>query len=300
MTYRPMPKFETGLRELGDGIYAYLQWDGGWGISNAGFLDGGDGLLVIDALMAPHMTRAFVDVMRDVSSAPFRQLVNTHMHPDHTNGNQFIEGAEIVATEACRQEMLDAAEAAAAAAAQREPGDRGPRPGWIDDAWWEDLAEVVSTPPTKTFAESMTLQYGETEVQLLHYGPAHTLGDALVYFPASKLLFTGDLAFFYSMPLCRGDMENWVRVCEIIEGMDIETIIPGHGPPGGKRELEDMREYLAFMVEQARDAFENGLTPEQAAAAIDIGEWAQWPEAERKEMNIATLYATFEAERAQT
>ncbi len=58
MTYRPMPKFETGLRELGDGIYAYLQWDGGWGISNAGFLDGGDGLLVIDALMVPHMAQA--------------------------------------------------------------------------------------------------------------------------------------------------------------------------------------------------------------------------------------------------
>ena len=88
MSYRPMPKYNTELVELGDSLYAYLQWDGGWGISNAGFLDGGDGLLVIDALMVPSMTRAFIEAMRGVSNAPFRHLVNTHMHSDHTNGNQ--------------------------------------------------------------------------------------------------------------------------------------------------------------------------------------------------------------------
>ena len=91
MPYRSMPKFDTGLVELGDGIYAYLQWDGGWRVSNAGFVDSdGDGLLVIDALMAPSMTQEFVRAMRTVSSRPFSKLINTHSHADHTNGNQFI------------------------------------------------------------------------------------------------------------------------------------------------------------------------------------------------------------------
>ena len=151
--------------------------------------------------------------------------------------------------------------------------------------------------PTTTFEDRMTLRYGDTEIQLLHHGPAHTLGDALVYFPASKVLFAGDLAFFYAMPLCRGDMANWVRVCDIIRDMSVETIIPGHGPVGGKQELEDMREYLDFMVTKTRECFEGGLTQEEAAKAINIGDWAKWPEAERKEMNIATLYNTFEGER---
>src|SRR5690606_8980145 len=225
-------------------LYAYFQWDGGWGISNAGFLDGGDGLLVIDALMAPSMARSFVGAMREVSQAPFRHLVNTHMHPDHTNGNQFIEGAEIVAHEHCREQMVQNAERDRRAASERAPGDRGERPFWIRPDIWEELPEVEMTLPHTTFADRLTLRYGDTEAHLIHRGPAHTLGDRMRYFPASKLLSAGDLAFFYAPPLCHGDLANWVQVCDAIRGMDIETIVPGHGPMGGKQELQDMQEYI--------------------------------------------------------
>ncbi len=299
MPYRPMPDYETGPVEVGDNLYAYLQWDGGWGISNAGFLVDENGVLVIDALMAPSMTLAFVEVMRGVSQAPFRHLVNTHMHADHTNGNQFIEGAEIVAHERCREEMMEAAELAARAAANRPPGERGPKPNWIQDSWWEELANVEATLPVTTFEDRLTLHYGNTQAQLLHHGPAHTLGDSMVYFADSKVLFTGDLAFFYATPLCRGHMPNWVQICEIIREMDVELVVPGHGPVGGKQELQDMQEYLEFMVSQTRNAFENGLSEEQAALAIDLGQWAQWPESERKEMNITNLYGTFASERKE-
>ncbi len=295
-TYHPMPAYETGPVEVGEDLYAYLQWDGGWGISNAGFAVGEEGLLVIDALMAPQMTNAFVRSMREISPLPFRHLVNTHMHADHTNGNQFIEGAEIVASEGCRREMVAADEFAREQARARAPGDRGPRPFWIQDSWWEELADVHPVMPETTFDSRLTLHYGQREARLSHHGPAHTLGDSLVYFPEAKVLFTGDLAFFYAMPLCRGDMPNWVRICDLIRGMDVETIIPGHGPPGGKRQLQDMQEFMEFMVDRARDCFENGLSEADAARAIDIGDWAKWPEAERKEMNIGNLYETFRAE----
>ena len=294
MPAREMPKFETGLQELGDDLYAYLQWDGGWGISNAGFLAADDGLLVIDALMTPSMTRSLIGAMRRVSDAPFRQLVNTHSHADHTNGNQFIEGAEIVAHANCRAEM----EAILQRAAQRPPGERGPRPGWIQGSWWEELAEVTPTLPTRTFEDDLTLRYGGTEVRLMHRGPAHTTGDAMLYFPASKLLFAGDLAFFYATPLCRGNMANWVRIIDRIErDLDVERIIPGHGPPGGKSELDDQREYMDFMLARTRACFDDGLSEEQAAAAIELGQWGRWPESERKEMNISQLYANFEEQR---
>lgn len=299
MPVRPMPQYQTGPVEVGDNLYAYLQWNGGWGISNAGFLPTDDGILVIDALMAPSMTRAFVGAMREVSQAPFRHLINTHMHADHTNGNQFIEGAEIVAHEHAREEMQAAEELARQQAATRPAGDRGPKPFCIQDAWWEELAEVESTLPVTTFSDRLTLRYGATEAQLIHHGPAHTLGDSLVYFPDSKVLFTGDLAFFYATPLSRGHMPNWVRICDIIRDMDVDLVVPGHGPTGGKQELQDMQEYLEFMVAQTRDAFENGLSEEDAAKAIDIGQWADWPESERKEMNITNLYATFTAEKAE-
>ena len=288
-TYRPMPKFETGPVEIGNNLFAYLQWNGGWGISNAGFLVSDDSLLVIDALMAPSMAHEFVRCMRDISSSPFGHLINTHSHPDHTNGNQFIENAEIVAHEHCRDEMLQAK-------SLRKINGRGDKPGWIQDAWWDELENVDIVLPTTTYSEKMSLMYGSTEVELLHYGPAHTLGDSLVYFPESKILFTGDLAFFYAMPLCRGNMPNWVKICEIIDGMDVDLIIPGHGPTGGKRELQDMQEFMQFMVKEVKECFENGMSEEEAGKAIDIGDWAKWPEAERKTMNISNLYSTFQSQ----
>jgi cyclase len=284
MPYRPMPAYDTGVRELGDGLYAYLQWDGGWGISNAGFFDGDDGLLVIDALMVPSMTRRFVEAMRGVSNAPFRHLVNTHQHLDHTAGNQFIEGAEIVAHETCRQEMIDLV-------ASRPPGERGPRLPWMPDDWWEELAQVVPTYPQTTFADHLTLRYGDTEARLMHFGPAHTLGDAMVYFPESRILFSGDLAFFYATPLCRGDLENWIDVVDLMLEMEVDTIIPGHGPIGTKLELSDQREYMGLIVSRTREMFDAGVNLEDAQAQIDVGEFAQWPESERNPMNVATLYA---------
>ena len=283
-----MPRYETGLQEVGDGIYAYLQWDGGWGISNAGFVEGADGLLVVDALLTPSMARAFDAAIRSVSRAPVRDLVLTHAHIDHVGGNRELETSEIVAHANCRAEME-----AAPPPAQRE------RRPWMPDEWWADLAGVEPALPTRTFDDDLTLDYGGTTVRLMHWGAAHTTGDALVYIPEAKLLFAGDLAFFYATPLCRGDMANWVRIIDRIEDdLDVERIIPGHGPPGGSLELSDQREYLDFLLTRTRACFDDGLPEEDAVAAIELGQWGTWPEAERKAMNVAQLYRSFEAERA--
>ena len=289
MPYKAMPRFETGLQELGDGVYAYLQWDGGWGVSNAGFVDGGDeGLLVIDALMAPSMTRKFIEGMRSISDAPFRQLVNTHSHADHTNGNQFIEGAQIIAHKNSRLEMLDARKLATEAARVNPP--RGEKPSWIQDAWWEELVEVNSPLPDITYDKSLTLHHGGLSLELRHQGPAHTKGDSLVLFDEQKVLFSGDLCFFYSTPLCRGDMENWIDICDFLIMSDTEKVVPGHGPVGGKTEIADMREYFDVIRNQTRQMFDSGVSVQKAIERVDVGELSKWPESERNAMNVLHLY----------
>jgi glyoxylase-like metal-dependent hydrolase (beta-lactamase superfamily II) len=150
--------------------------------------------------------------------------------------------------------------------------------------------------PTVTFEDSLSLRYGETEVQLLYYGPAHTFGDTLVYFPQSKILFAGDVAFFYSMPLVAGKVGGWLKVIDRIKELDVDLIVPGHGPVGGKQELDDEREYFDFVMEQSRRCFEQGLTPEQAAKDIALGPYAGWPEAERFAANVAVAYRELRGE----
>ncbi len=261
MTVRQAPPWGTGLQEVGPGVYAYLQHDGGWGISNAGFLAGDDGLLVIDSTMVASMAESFIKEIRRVSDKPYRHLINTHSHPDHVGGNRLFTGAEIISHRICREELLRTAERTtvespppAMASIPRTPGIER-----MFDLMAHDSGRQVPLPSV-TFESNLTLHYGEVEVQLLYHGPAHTFGDTLVYFPQMKVLFAGDVAFFYAMPLAAsGKIGSWLKVIDRVKDMDIDLIVPGHGPVGGKQELEDEREYFEFVMEQARDCFERGV-----------------------------------------
>jgi len=275
---REAPRWGTGLVEVGPNIFAYLQYDGSWGISNTGFLNAPDeeGLLVIDATMVASMAEAFIKEIRGVTPKPFRHLVNTHSHPDHTGGNRLFEGAEIVAHAICREEMVRGIER------ERAPATTPAAPNAMaairrTPAMERMFSQIASDPgrrielPTLTYDDHLTLYYGDTEVQLHYFGPAHTFGDTLVYFPQHKLLFAGDVGFFYSTPLAgSGKIGGWLQVIDRVNEMDIETSVPGHGPPGTKRELDDVREYFVFVRGKAREGFEAGLTTEETVAKLDL------------------------------
>ena len=77
--------------------------------------------------------------------------------------------------------------------------------------------------------------------------PAHTYGDIVAYLPQHKILFAGDIAFFYVAPFARTRTRaSGSRSCDRIEKMDVDTIVPGTGRSAAKRELAEMRGYLAL------------------------------------------------------
>jgi glyoxylase-like metal-dependent hydrolase (beta-lactamase superfamily II) len=151
--------------------------------------------------------------------------------------------------------------------------------------------------PSVTYDEKLTLRYGDTDVELLYFGPAHTFGDTLVYFPQSRVLFAGDVAFFHSMPLAAGGkIGSWLKVIDRVKDLDVDMIVPGHGPVGGKQDLEDEREYFDFVMTEAKRCFDEGMTSEQAVDAIDLGPYKQWLDAERIIANVGVLYREFRGE----
>src|SRR5271156_2546971 len=101
-------QYTKGLHELGNGCYGYLQPDGTWGWSNAGLVvDGGESFLV-DTLFDVKLTREMLATMRRAepkATAKIGTLVNTHSNGDHYFGNELVEGAEIIASKACDEEM---------------------------------------------------------------------------------------------------------------------------------------------------------------------------------------------------
>ncbi|MEQ9002577.1 MAG: MBL fold metallo-hydrolase, partial [Pseudomonadales bacterium] len=100
--------YRHGLTDLGNGGFAWLQPDGGWGWSNAGLVTDGDASLLVDTLFDKRLTAEMLAAMRKAAptaTARFDWLVNTHSNGDHCNGNELVEGAEIVASKACAEEM---------------------------------------------------------------------------------------------------------------------------------------------------------------------------------------------------
>jgi glyoxylase-like metal-dependent hydrolase (beta-lactamase superfamily II) len=103
----------------------------------------------------------------------------------------------------------------------------------------------------------------------------------------------GDIAFFGVTPLNgSGFIQDWIAVCDrILADESVETIVPGHGPVGGKAELREMRGYLDLVWREGRKSFDAGLSPGSAAARIDLGKYASWTDPDRIAINMARLYS---------
>ena len=102
--------YTKGLKDLGNGAYAYLQPDGGWGWSNAGLIVDGEESLLVDTLFDETLTREMLGHMKDATGlggSDITTLANTHANGDHTYGNRLIENAEIIASEASAREMTE-------------------------------------------------------------------------------------------------------------------------------------------------------------------------------------------------
>jgi len=121
--------YTKGIHEVGDGLYAYLQPDGGWGQSNAGLVVDGESTLLIDTLFDLSLTEEMLAAMRRAVAAARRidTLVNTHANGDHCYGNQLVGDARIIASERTAEEMgeLPAAAMAALVAQAPEMGQLG-------------------------------------------------------------------------------------------------------------------------------------------------------------------------------
>jgi cyclase len=313
------------LHELGNGLFAYTQLPGSWGWSNSGLIVDGDQTLLVDTLFDRRLTSEMLAAMRRAAPAAERigAVVNTHGNGDHCYGNSVITGAEIIGSRGCRDDLASAPPSRnhtllRAGRLMLSLGPAGRVLGRAADAvgvrmlsWLADAAplaiplfgdfefgdnEVVL--PTRIFDGNLTLTVGEKTVELIEVGPAHTLGDTVVYVPGDRTLFTGDILFKDSHPLVwEGPVSNWIGACRRLLALDVETVVPGHGPItdlGGIRETLD---YLTVLTDEARARFDAGMPVDEAARDITLDAWRGWLDPERIWVNVHTLYRDFAGDR---
>jgi glyoxylase-like metal-dependent hydrolase (beta-lactamase superfamily II) len=289
--------YTRGLHELGDGLFAYLQPDGGWGWSNAGLITAAGTSLLVDTLFDLRLTRDMLDALRPVTDAhPIGQAMNTHGNGDHWFGNALLpDGIPIVASAAALAEMEAVGPQLVHALFNQL--DLGPE----FDAFAQrtmrrfDFASVEPRLPTESFAGAHALRVGDREVRLLELGPAHTRGDAIAHVPDARVVFSGDILFIEGTPIMwEGPAANWLAACDRILELDAHVIVPGHGPVTDASGVRDVQRYLRYVRDEARQRFDAGLDAEAAADDIDLADFGDWADPERIAVNVTTLYREFD------
>ena len=292
--------FNKGLSDLGNNIYCYLQPDGGWGWSNAGLIADGDESLIVDTLFDEDLTLEMLESMKSAEPKGMkniRALINSHSNGDHCNGNNCVDTDEVISSEATLKEMSHESPEMMAALLKQAP-EMGTLGKYFLECFGSfNFEGVTKRLPNTTFTGETQRQVGDKIVELIEVGPAHTNGDILVHVPSNKVVFTGDILFIEGHPiLWAGPVKNWINACDRIISMEVDFVVPGHGPVTDNRGVKAVRDYLAYIDTESRERFESGMSALEAAKEIDLDLFSTWGDGERIAVNVNSLYREYKGE----
>jgi cyclase len=230
--------------------------------ANTGFYVAEKEVIVVDAKMTPEAARQMLDEIRKVTAKAVTTVLITHSDGDHVNGlTGFPAGLTIIAQENCRKEME---------AAVQTP----------------DMAALRPYLPNKTFAGGLDLKTGNGLIKLLYYGPAHTSGDAVVFFPAEKVAFVGDLTFLGRDPLIHtqkgGTSFGYIHLLQKILELDADVFLSGHNDPLTKADIRGLLTSLEDKAAKVRELVRQGKSLDEVKTAFGIQDAAgsagrRWP-----------------------
>jgi glyoxylase-like metal-dependent hydrolase (beta-lactamase superfamily II) len=255
MAQQDFSKVEITRIDLGSGI-AMLQGAGG----NLAVSTGPDGVFLVDDQYAP-LSKKIRAAIEAISDQPIRFVLNTHWHADHTGGNENFgkAGALLIAHHKVR-ERLSTKQFIALRNLTIPPSP--------EDAW-----------PVVTFEDGVTLHLNGQTIDVIHVEPAHTDGDAFVYFREADVLHLGDTYFagFYpyfdasSGGLIDGVIAATDRALALA-GPDTR-IVPGHGPLSNRAALEGTRTMLVTIRDRVRKMIDEGRSRDEILAAKPTAEF---------------------------
>ncbi|MBI2876114.1 MAG: MBL fold metallo-hydrolase [Candidatus Tectomicrobia bacterium] len=292
------------ILQVKDGIYAAIGKPGRVVGANAAILLNEKGVLVVDTHISPKAAEELASEIKKLTEKPITEVINTHFHFDHTDGNQvFFPQALIIGHRDTREILLRsglekveafrkrratqlAEERKRLASAHLDPAEREKAEGQIK--FWEDFVKTVEemkptlkiTPPNLTLDRTLTLYKGDREIQVSFFGRGHTSGDVVVYLPREKVLCSGDLLVSSGLPyMGDGFPSHWDATLAQIERLDFDTLIPGHGPvvkgPEAKEMVKTFRRYLRDLVRQVGGFVRKGASLEKTLKGVTLPQYAK-------------------------
>jgi cyclase len=239
--------------------------------ANTGFFVGEKEVLVIDAKMSSDAAKHMVDEIKGLTPNPITRVILTHSDGDHVNGlGGFPQGLEIIAHAATKTDMEEAFKA-------------------------PNFVALQPYLPNRTFTEGkMELKSGAERIELLHFGPAHTSGDIVVFFPAEKVAFAGDLVFVGRDPLIHrqkgGTARGLVKTLNALAGLEADKYVAGHTEILSKGDIAGEKKSIEEKQAKIRSLIAEGKSLAEVKMAFGVEERNAAPGARRFMSLVEVIY----------
>jgi glyoxylase-like metal-dependent hydrolase (beta-lactamase superfamily II) len=232
-TQTPQAQPPIALEKVKDDLYVISNHGG-----NVAAYTTDEGVIVVDDKFDADVAEILAKI-KSVTDKPVKYVLNTHQHGDHTGGNQkLLPMAEIIIHENARANMVE-----------------GKMPG----------------VPRVTYSDQTGVFLGGKEVLAKHFGRGHTNGDAAIYFPALKVVHTGDL-FVTGAPFidysAHASAREWAGTIDGILKWDFDTVIPGHGPVSKRADLIKFRDGMAKLCDRVGGMVRDGKAKDDVSKVL--------------------------------
>jgi cyclase len=248
LTYtQSQPAPPIGIQKLKDDL-CVIGVTRGVGAGNVAVQVTDEGVILVDDMFDRNHDE-LLEKLRTVTDKPIKYVLNTHQHDDHSGGNarMLAMNAEVISHRNARANM----------ALLKQPG-----------------------LPRVTFSDEMSVYLGGKEVRAHHYGRGHTGGDAVMYFPADKVIHTGDLFLtFPPQPFIDyangGSALEWTKTLDGVLKLDFDIAIPGHGPISDRAGIIKFRDNFQAMRDRIQGMVRSGDSKEAISKVlVDDYHWA--------------------------
>lgn len=267
------------MERISENVYVETKFLG----CNPGFVKYPGGVVMIDTPQKP--SDAYVWRKEIAKYGPVVYIINTDHHADHALGNFFFEG-DLVLHEGTMRKLL-------------APDRLEFSKNWLKfvEPQFEWLSEhYFIKKPKLTFTDRMNIDLGGEVFQLIHIH-GHTENETIVYLPLQKVLFCGDNVCTVGIPALRESYpRQWLEALDLMESLEFEILVPGHGKIGDKDSLRHFRQELLDLFEEVENAIARGLSRDDVIREITYEDQvhAEYPPSEifakHVKMSIGRVY----------
>jgi cyclase len=259
----------------GDSIYD------GWG-ANQAFLVTDQGVLVVDTGFTRRIAEELLSEIRSITDKPVKLVINTHDHSDHVFGNSIFnrESVLILSHLRCRERLKELG------------SERLSEYSGYNTKLAGLLQGLDICLPSTTYESRLEFSLGSEKVILMHpVKGAHTQGDTMVLLPGRRVLISGDVVWSDFHPnLEDANIDGWVETLELIEELEIDQIIPGHGHVSDKSSASQLAIYLRYFDSRFKESIANGIPREKIASRVTMPGSEGWQLKMIIERNVNILY----------